>query len=66
MSAPTVAEMKKCFDKIDTDGGGTLSLEEVAQAMEMMQVDISPAELARSFVRADEDNEAHLRLLALD
>lgn len=62
MSAPTSAEVKQCFDKIDTDGGGTLSLEEVAQAMEMMQVDISPADLARCFVRADEDNEGELDL----
>lgn len=62
MSGPTAAEMKKCFDKIDVDGGGTLSLQEVAQAMEMMQVEISPADLARSFARADEDNEGELDL----
>lgn len=62
MSAPTAAEMKQCFDQIDVDGGGALSLHEVAQAMEKMKVEISPADLARSFARADTDNQGELDL----
>jgi hypothetical protein len=62
MSAPSPAEIQKCFDKIDVDGGGTLSLEEVAQAMEQMGMNIAPADLARSFARVDDDNEGELDL----
>ena len=54
--------MAKAFASIDTDGGGTLSLQEVTAAMVKMKMKISPPDLARTFARMDADHSGELDL----
>lgn len=52
--------MREVFDLMDKDSGGTLSLEEIKQLMEMLGMKIPPDELEELVMSIDEDGSGQI------